>query len=276
MSSITEWLRTHKISCFQLLRILISLPIGIFILVDDIQSYVEYQNRPNYQLFALNKTNSAANSTSTTYYMVRENATIANCSSKAAFRENITNIYYIIVTKASSNYVYLGIFWFNIAIAIFLLLTDISEFISTCCEKSSPTCSTFLITVFDDMIKNVWLFATLIAPSYYISVFDYTETCLTLSSGADFIAATYVAVAIAFPIIGFIGICCVHGCVCYAESGRICSWQVYNTVKAICKSNTTKKKLCLLCFTCHMCYTFFVLLAAGIFFLRLNDYSCCY
>jgi len=42
--------------------------------------------------------------------MVRENATIANCSSKAAFRENITNIYYIIVTKASSNYVYLGIF----------------------------------------------------------------------------------------------------------------------------------------------------------------------
>lgn len=130
-----------------------------------------------------------------------------NCSSKAQFHTDLTSIYHLIVTKSATSYVYVSVFCLNLGIAFILTLSDIVEFIRYKTKANSR--STYLTIVsffFDETISKSWLFAILITPSYYISIFDYSENCLTFESHADVFALTYVAVTILFPVICLIGL----------------------------------------------------------------------
>lgn len=226
MCSIRDWIEDHpKLwNGIKIFLKVVAVALSIYLIVAMIKRYQTYDQRGNYQLIVVgNSTNNSNNS----YYMVRTGANVTNCSSSARFTTDISAIYYLVVGRTNVNFVILIVFWFNLAVSAVLMLLDIYKLV-VLSVKYIPKCnkilgkthqsssetnkSSLILSLIDIIILKLWLMATISAPTYYVSAFDYSQVCLQTQFDAELIAMNFTVVAISFPILGMFGLCCAWGC----------------------------------------------------------------
>ena len=167
----------------------ISIGLTIFIYVSSFRRYSIYINRPNYNIQTENRMfiSNTQNTTNLTYYMVRENATYRNCSTKARFEVDIGEVYYMIVSKSSTSSMVLVVFWLNFCFTLFLTLFDIFIAIKLWATEYKLPKKVYkvVLLVVDKLLLKLWLSSTMAPPTYFVGTFDVTKVCLESESVFD-------------------------------------------------------------------------------------------
>lgn len=254
--------------------------LSIYLIVAAIKRYQTYDQRPNYTFLVVGNGTNSSNGQNISYYMIRTGANITNCSSNARFRTDVSAIYYLIVGRTNVNFVILIVFWFNLSVAIILILLDIYKVVRLlvkCVPKSNKVFeksyessskakeSSTIWSVVDAIILKLWLLTTITAPTYYVSAFDYSQICLQYQSELDLFAGKFMVIAISFPILGLIGLCCGWSCTSCIKRECTFSCSVRNIIPLIKDPNIGSiQKVCLAYILCQVAYTVvFVFLAGG-------------
>lgn len=204
-------------------------------------SYEKYEQRPNYYLVtgSVNKSSSSPSDSSTYSYIIRQNATNANCSSDAKFPGDVSIPYYLVVSKPPTLNILVAIFAMNIAVTILLTLVDVGLLVKLWLPKKDHDMNKkkLFCSLVEKFFLKVWQLATIVAPTYYISAIDYSEICLRLTSVFEIAAISMVPIAAALPLAGLLGI--LLGCArsCCIKRECTCNCRLYDSIpqKDACK-----------------------------------------
>lgn len=114
---------------------LIGLAITLSIAVISFIRYEKYMNRADFKLETVNGT--VPNQTY--FYILRRSANISQCSSKARFDVNVTELYELMVRKSGLG-IFHGIFWLNFLVSLAVNILDVIDLIKTICScgESNP------------------------------------------------------------------------------------------------------------------------------------------
>lgn len=162
------------------IAILVNIGLTIFFIVSNAQEYDKYKNRASYVIYHV--PNASSN-----YYIIRENLNnTADCSpSKNLFTFDVTTVYENIISKhGTRNTLFVTVFWLSLIVATLLSICDIALAIVAHCKEdqneyddfkeSDPLFLTLLRSIGSQFLqKGSFLF-----PTYFISVFDYSQLCL--------------------------------------------------------------------------------------------------
>ena len=277
MDCIRDWIKDHpklwngiKIS----LKV-VAVALSIYLIVATIRRYQTYDQRGNYQLIVVKNSTNSSDRQNISYYMVRTGANVANCSSSARYTTDISAIYYLVVGRTNVNFVILIVFWFNLIVVVVLMMLDIYKLVvlSVKCNKilgkipqssSETNNSSLILSLIDIIILKLWLMATISAPTYYVSAFDYSQVCLQTQFDAELIAINFTAVAISFPILGMFGLCFAWGCTSCFKKKCVLSCGVRNIGPLITdKGAGWAQKLCLGYVLCQVASSVIFVFVAG-------------
>lgn len=161
------------------IAILVSIGLTIFFIVSNAQNYDKYKNRASYVIYHVSNASSQ-------YYIIREdlNSTVNCTRSKNLFDFDVTTVYANIISKQGTrNTLFVTVFWLSMIVATLLSLCDIALAIIAHCKdqneyeefkESKPFCLTLFRSIGSQFLqKGSFLF-----PTYFISIFDYSQLCL--------------------------------------------------------------------------------------------------
>ena len=277
IDSIIQWTKENpkKTKGFRALLRLVSIAITIFLLVSAARHYEAYEKRPSYYLRIDYENTTSPNTTANVFsYIIRENATVKNCSAASKFPGDASIAYYTVVKKPPTNSLIIAVFVSNVIVVGLLGLFDIYYLVILLIEKNESEIDKSKIDkkkIFWSFLKKLflkaWQLATIAAPTYYISAFDYSQVCLQFNS-ADVSAIAIMPIALIFPYLGIIGIVLVYISSCCIKRKCDCSSNPYESIR----QTTHEKKLlifciCINCSSCglYVCVTFFLVFGIGFF-----------
>lgn len=200
---------------------LVIFAIPIYFLQKDIKESIEYHQRDNYKFITI-----ASSNATYYYYILRQNATVQNCSTDSRFTQNYTNTFDFLVSHGSQNIFFIVALWFNLGMVCFLMLFKLYSIIREIYSIKSNSNTThrnqfeevnLFKLIFDKIRQESWTHATLSAATFYATIFDYSDICLKSLSAADVYAITWVGVTILLPVTAAIWTILAIGCTKYVD-----------------------------------------------------------
>ena len=270
LDNFVHWVNNHP-KVFKILKailVVISTVLSIFVVQSSIQRYVVYVHRPSYYLHIENRTvnsssyyyYSSQTTFNVTYYMVRQNATYRNCSTKAAASVDISYAYYMIVSKTSSSMVFVVVFWLNFVFTLILLIFDIVVTVKFCKNEYELKEGGFhiVVLIIDKILLKLWLSSTMAPPTYYASSFDYTKVCVEFASDWDLSLANVAYLTLFFPVIGIVVVATCWGFSCRVHNECVWNFHLTDAIRWLNKDSGngkkgTKRRCCFIIVMCYLC-----------------------